>query len=387
MRISKRVERIPLSRTLALDARAKQLAAEGRDVVNLAGGEPDFDSPAVVRAAAKACIDGARVRYTPAAGRPSLREAIARHLSATRGVPFEARQVAVCHSCKHALSGTLLTLCEPGDDVLVPEPAWVSYVEQVRFTGATPVGVPPRPDMGPDFEALEAAVTSKAVGLMLNSPGNPSGYTWTRDELERLADFARRHDLWLLSDEIYGRMTFEGDPYGSPVTLGEDARARTVIVDGASKTFAMTGYRIGFVAGPPEVAAAVARLHSQLTGAPNTVGQEAFEAALLEEPPEVPRMIEAFRQRRDHVVARLEAIGLRTPRPGGAFYAFPDIRTVRPDGDSDRFCEELLEEEGLALVPGSAFGVPHHARMSFAASLETLDDGLDRLERFAASRR
>jgi aspartate aminotransferase len=387
MRISRRVERIPLSRTLALDTRAKELAAGGRDVVNLAGGEPDFDSPAVVRDAAKACIDGGRVRYTPAAGRASLREAIARHLTDTRGVPHEPRQVTVCHSCKHALSGVLLTLCEEGDDVLVPQPAWVSYVEQVRFAGATPVGVPPRPDMGPDFEALEAAVTSKAVGLMLNSPGNPSGYTWTRPELERLVDLARRHDLWILSDEIYSRMTFDGEPYLSPVQLGEDARARTVVVDGASKAFAMTGYRIGFVAGPPEVASAVARLHSQLTGAPNSVGQEAYEAALAGEPAEVPEMMEAFRVRRDHVVARLEAIGLRTPRPGGAFYAFPDISRVWPGGDGDAFCEALLEEEGLALVPGSAFGVPHHVRLCFAASLETLDDGLDRLARFVDARR
>lgn len=387
MRISKRVERIPLSRTLALDTRAKQLAAEGKDIVNLAGGEPDFDSPSVVRDAATACIEGGRVRYTPAAGLRSLRAAVANHLKATRGVPFEPEQVAICHSCKHALSGALLTLCEEGDDVLIPEPAWVSYMEQVRFVGATPVGVPPRPDMGPDFEALEAAVTSKAVGLMLNSPNNPSGYTWSEPELQRLVEFAERHDLWILSDEIYGRMTFDTDLYGSPVRLGDSARARTVVVDGASKSFAMTGYRIGFVAGPPEVAAAVARLHSQLTGAPNTVGQEAYEAALAGEPEEVPGMMEAFKRRRDHVVARLEAIGLRTPVPGGAFYAFPDIRGIQPDGDSDRFCEALLEEQGLALVPGSAFGVPHHVRMCFAASLETLDDGLDRLERFAASRR
>ncbi len=385
MRISPRVDQIPLSRTLALDARAKELAAEGRDIVNLTAGEPDFDSPAVVRDAAKACVDGARVRYTPAPGRLALRQAVAGYLTRTRGVPFEAAQITVCHSGKHALSGALLALSDEGDDVLILEPAWVSYVEQVRFAGAAPVGVPPRADMGPDFDALEAAVTSKSVGLMINSPNNPSGYVYTRDELARLADFAQRHDLWILADEIYGRLTYELEPYGSPVTCSEDARARTVIVDGASKTYAMTGYRIGFVAGPPEVANAVARLHSQLTGAPNAISQEAYEAALLAEPEEVESMVAAFRARRDHILARLAKIGLRTPHADGAFYAFPDVRDVYPSGDSDRFCEELLEAEGLAIVPGSAFGVDGHVRLSYACSMEMLDDGLDRLGRFVAS--
>ena len=385
MRISPRVDRIPLSRTLALDARAKELAAAGRDIVNLTAGEPDFDSPAVVREAAKACVDGARVKYTPAPGRLALRQAVAGYLTRTRGVPFEASQVTVCHSGKHALSGALLALSAEGDDVLILEPAWVSYVEQVRFAGATPVGVPPRADMGPDFDALEAAVTSKSVGLMINSPNNPSGYVYTRDELARLADFAQRHDLWILADEIYGRLTYELEPYGSPVACGDDARARTVIVDGASKTYAMTGYRIGFVAGPPEVANAVARLHSQLTGAPNAISQEAYEAALLAEPAEVESMVAAFRARRDHILARLADIGLRTPHAGGAFYAFPDIRDVYPTGDSDRFCEALLETEGLAIVPGSAFGVDGHVRLSYACSMEVLDDGLDRLGRFVAA--
>lgn len=383
MKISPRVERIPLSLTLALDSRAKELAAAGRDVVNMTAGQPDFDSPRVVREAAKGTIDGARVRYTPAAGRPELRRVIAEHLSRTRGVPFTPKQITVCHSGKHALAGTLMALVEEGDEVLLLLPAWVSYEEQVRFAGGVPKGVRPRPDYGPDFDALEAAITKGVTkGLMLNSPSNPSGYVCTPAEIERLVELARRHDLWILSDEIYSRLIYEGEPFASPVQCGDDARARTVIADGASKTYSMTGYRIGFVAGPEELAAAVGRLHSQLTGSPNAISQEAFEGALREEPPEVATMVAAFDERRKLILAKLARIGLETPVPRGAFYAFSDITSVEPDGDDMAFCERLLEEEGLALVPGSAFGLGGRIRLSYATSPALIEEGLSRLARF-----
>jgi len=382
MQINERVGRIPLSKTLALDGRAKELASEGRDIINLTAGEPDFDSPRAVREAAKATIDGGRVKYTPAAGLRSLRETIADHLSRTRGVPFEAEQITVCHSGKHALSGTLLALVREGDEVLLPLPAWVSYVEEIRFAGGRAVGVAPRADMGPDFEALGAACGPRTRGLMINSPNNPSGYVFTPGELERLVRFAEERDLWILSDEIYSRLTYDGEPYGSPVQLGAGARGRTAIVDGASKTFSMTGYRIGFVAGPVPLVDAVARLHSQLTGAPNAISQEAFAAALVEEPPEVESMCAAFLERRAWILDRLERLGLRTPHPGGAFYVFPSIAGLWPGDRADEFCDALLEREGLALVPGSAFGVEGHVRFSYAASLETLEQGLERFARF-----
>ncbi|MCL4147594.1 UNVERIFIED_CONTAM: hypothetical protein GTU68_061321 [Idotea baltica] len=352
----------------------------------MTAGEPDFDSPAVVRDAGKQAIDGGRVKYTPAPGRLDLRETIADYLTRTRGVEFQAQHITVCHSGKHALSGSLLTLVSPGDEVLLLLPAWVSYVEQVRFAGGKAVGVPPRPDMGPDFDALAAALTPQTRGIMVNSPNNPSGYVTTREEFERLTEFAEEHDLWILSDEIYARLTYEQAPFGSPVQCGESARERTIIVDGASKTFAMTGYRIGFVAAPERVANAVANLHSQLTGAPNAISQDAYQAALMGEPQEVEVMFQAFRERRDHILARLGKMGLRTPHAGGAFYVFPDIQSHWPNSDCDAFCEAVLEKEGLALVPGSAFGVPGHVRLSYAASMESIDRGLDRLERFIATR-
>ncbi|MFT7668013.1 MAG: aspartate aminotransferase [Planctomycetota bacterium] len=382
MRINQRVDRIPLSQTLALDARAKKLAASGRDIVNMTAGEPDFDSPKVVRDAAKAAINGGRVRYTPAPGRLALREAIAEHLTRTRGVPFTSEEITVCHSGKHALSGALLTLVSDGDEVLLLLPAWVSYVEQVRFAGGASIGVAPRPDMGPDFDALEQAVTSKTAGIMLNSPSNPSGYVCTEEELAKLAAFAKKHDIWILSDEIYGRLVYDSEPYRSTVQYGDDARARTVIVDGASKTYAMTGYRIGFVAAQKKVANAVERLHSQLTGAPNAIGQEAFEAALRSEPPELDIMLAAFCERRDRILEGLEALGMHTPPPRGAFYVFPDITKHWPDGNSEEFCDTLLEREGVAIVPGAAFGVEGHIRFSYATSMENINESLKRLARF-----
>lgn len=385
MRLNSRAAAVPRSRTLALDARAKELAAAGRDIVNLTAGEPDFDSPRVVREAAHRIVDEGRVRYTPAAGRADLRAAIAGHLARTRGVTYEPAQITVCHSAKHALAGVLLSLVEEGDEVLMLLPAWTSYEAQIAYAGGTPVGVAPRADMGLDLDAIAAAITPRTRGMMLNSPGNPSGYVAPRREVESLCELAREHDLWILSDEIYSRLVYEGEEFTSPAQCGEDARSRTILVDGASKSYAMTGYRIGFLAGSVELATTVTNLHSQLTGAPNAVGQEAYLAALEEEPSEVEEMAREFDARRLHVLARLERMGLETPSPRGAFYVFPSIRGARLGDSSDTFCETLLEEQGLAIVPGTAFGVEGHVRLSYAASLTTLDAGLDRLASFLNS--
>jgi len=382
--INPRVASIPLSQTIALDSRAKELIAAGRDVVNLSAGEPDFDAPESVRDAAHAAVDGGQVRYTPAPGRKVLREAIAQHLSDTRGVPFAMNQIVVCHSAKHALSGALLGLIEPGDEVLLSLPAWVSYVEQIRFAGGAPVGVLPRADMGPDWDALEAAVTPLTKGIVWNSPCNPSGYVATKAETERLVQFAEAHDLWILTDEIYQRLVYGDAEFTSPVQFGDAARARIVLVDGASKTYAMTGYRIGFLAAPQEFAACIGRLHSQLAGSPNAISQDAYLAALLEEPVEVAERVTAFAQRREVVVAGLRKLCLEVPEPLGAFYVFPRVTPFLDERMSTGFCEDLLETEGLAIVPGGAFGMPEHVRLSYAASVEVIEDALARLGRFLA---
>ncbi|MBK7875432.1 MAG: pyridoxal phosphate-dependent aminotransferase [Planctomycetes bacterium] len=387
MRPNQRVQKVSLSTTLALDARAKELASQGRDVINMAVGEPDFNAPEAVQSAAVAAVRGGKVRYTPAEGTASLRKAIAQHLTDTHGVAFTPAEVTVCHSAKHALSGACLTLIEPGDEVLVLLPAWVSYVEIIRFAGGVPVEVPPRADLGPDLARLAAAVTKKTKGILINSPCNPSGYVMTAAEVRALSELAEQHDLWIVSDEIYRRLVYEGEPNASPVQVSERIRARTVIIDGASKAFAMTGYRIGFCAGPKDVVAGVAKLHSQLTGCPNLVSQQAYEAALLSEPREVAEMCAQFDRRRRVIVAGLQKMGLETPWPRGAFYAFPRVQSFLDARGSGGFCEDLLEEQNLAVVPGNAFGVDDSIRLSYATSLETIERALERLAAFLARRR
>ncbi|HVS08794.1 MAG TPA: pyridoxal phosphate-dependent aminotransferase [Planctomycetota bacterium] len=382
MRLTQRVSGISLSVTLALDARAKALAAGGRDVINMSVGEPDFPAPAAAREAACDTVRSGAVRYTPAGGTPALRRAIAEHLSRTRGVPFGPEQVIVCHSTKHALSGAVLALVEPGDEVILCLPAWVSYDEMIRLAGGTPVSVEPRADCGPDFDRIQAAMTPRTRALLLNSPCNPTGYVWTRAEVERLAKMCSERGVLILSDEIYRGLVYEGEPNPSPVSCGDAARSVTVIVDGASKVFAMTGYRIGFVAGPPAVASAVERLHSHLVGAPNTVSQAAYLAALSTpggEPPEIADMAAEFDRRRRFLLERLDSMGLATPRPRGAFYAFPDVSRWLDERGSAGFCEDLLEDQALALVPGSAFGVDTHVRLSYALSMERIAEACERL--------
>lgn len=387
MRPNQRVSSLALSTTIALDSRAKELIAQGRDVINMSVGEPDFDAPEVVQAAATAMVRSGKVRYTPAEGTLSLRRAVARHLSETRNLAFDPSEITICHSAKHALSGAALALIEPGDEVLLLLPAWVSYVEIVKFAGGTSVAVEPRKDLGPDLDAIRKAITKNTRGILINSPCNPSGYVMSAAETRALAEIAIEHDLWIISDEIYRRLVYEGEPAASPASAGDAARARTVIVDGASKSYAMTGYRIGYLAAPREIAAAVARLHSQLTGCPNAVSQAAFEAALEREPAEVATMCAEFDRRRRVIIAGLRHLGLETPWPRGAFYAFPDVSPWLDRRGSAGFCEDLLEQQDLAVVPGSAFGVDSAVRLSYATSVATIERALARFETFLSGRK
>jgi aspartate aminotransferase len=374
------------SATLALDARAKELIRSGMDVINMACGEPDFDAPAAVQAAAVAAVGGGNVRYTPPAGRPDLRETVARHLSATRSIEVAPEEVVITHSGKHALSHAFLALLEEGDEVLMPLPAWSSYDEEIRFAGGVPLHVGPRADMGPNLDAIEEACTDRTKGILLNTPCNPSGYVWRAEELRRLGDLALERDLWILSDEIYGRLVFGDAVHVSPATLSPELRARTLIVDGASKAYAMTGYRIGFLFGPANLIAVVARMQSQLSGSPNAISQEAFLAALSEEPPEVEQMVRAFDERRQVMVEGLRDLGLDTPLPRGAFYAFPSVLPYLDERGAQGFCADLLEEQALAIVPGEVFGMDDHVRLSCALSVENIRRALERLGAFLDAR-
>ncbi len=387
MRISRRASAISASSTLALDARVKTLIRSGADIVNMAVGEPDFSSPLGVQSAAVAKVQSGNVRYTAPSGTIELREAIGAHLEATRGRRYGSDEVVVCHSCKHALSGAIQALVEEGDEVLLPLPAWVSYVELVRLAGGSPVEVPPEGGAKPDLAALEAAIGPATRGILLNTPNNPSGYLWTRADLEAVCALAREHDLWILSDEIYNRLVFDGAEFVSPITVAPDLADRIAILDGASKAFAMTGYRVGYLAGPQDLVAAVARLHSQTTGSPNAVSMEAFRAALVEEPPEVQVMVDEYARRRARLLEGLAELGLEYVRPDGAYYAFPKVAEYCDERGVQGFCEDLLEEEGLALVPGDAFRLDGYVRLCYALSFELLGEALERLGRFLARRR
>ncbi|MFT4543273.1 MAG: aspartate aminotransferase [Planctomycetota bacterium] len=386
MKVNKRTSAVTFSATLALDTRAKQMIASGIDVINMAVGQPDFPAPISVQEAAIAKIASGQVGYTPVAGTPGLRQAAADFMTRTRGIPFEPEQISVCHSTKHALAAVLMTLVEPGDEVLLFEPVWNSYEELVRFAGGVPVGVPPRADCGPDFDAMREKIGPRTRGMMLNSPSNPSGYVWTEEEIREVSSPANEHDMWILSDEIYQRLVYEGPPSFSPAAVDAETRARTVIADGASKCFAMTGYRIGFIAAPTEIASAVARQNSQVTGCPNAISQAGLEAALRDEPPEVEAMVAEFAARRTLIIDGLRALGLTVPQPRGAFYAFPDVSQYLDDRGSAGFCADLLETEALAIVPGAVFGLDTHVRFSYATSRELILAALERFGRFLATR-
>ncbi|HEX6883607.1 MAG TPA: pyridoxal phosphate-dependent aminotransferase [Planctomycetota bacterium] len=386
MRFARRIDRIEPSITLALDEKAKAMRAAGRDVISMAVGEPDFPAPEIVQAAAVEKVRSGDVRYTPAAGTPGLRKAVAEHLSHSRRAPYAAEEVTICHSAKHALSGAIFALIEEGDEVLVPLPAWASYFDLVRCAGGTPVLVRPHEGVRPDLAALARAATPRTRAILINSPNNPSGYVYTPAEIEGVVRLALERDLWILSDEIYRALVYGGEAL-SPASVSPEARARTAIVDGASKVFAMTGYRIGYLAAPRPLAAAVAKLHSQTTGSPNAVSQHAFEAALRRTPPELETMRRAFAERRDLLLAGLAELGLPCARPEGAFYVFLDVSAHLDARGSIGLCEDLLEQQDLVLIPGAAFGVDTHVRLSYALSSAAIQEALRRLGAFLAARR
>ena len=383
------------SATLAISARAAALQRDGVDVISLSAGEPDFPTPApVVEAAHQALRDGL-FKYTANAGTPELRAAIADKLTRVNGLRIDGRNVApadiVCsNGAKQSIAQAILAACGPGDEVVVPAPFWVSYPEQVRLAGATPVEV--RTEAADGYvlrpEALEAAITERTRAVILNSPSNPTGAVMARGEMEALAAVLRRWPrVLVVSDEIYEDVVFDAEH----VSFGTlDGMAdRTVTVNGFSKGYAMTGWRLGYLAGPRWLVSAVDTLQSQLTSGPSSITQAAGVAALAMDRVPIGVMVAAFRERRDAVLARLAAIaGVACPVPQGAFYLFPDVSGVygrtAPDGtaiaDSLGLCRYLLDACGVALVPGEAFGDARGVRLSYATDLGTLMRAMDRIE-------
>jgi aspartate aminotransferase len=390
--LSKMASAVQPSATLAAAARAKQMKAEGLTVFDFSLGEPDFLTPEHIRAAAAAAADKGQTRYTPANGTPELRNAVARSYQKTYGIRYSAEQVVVSNGAKHSLHNALCSLVGPGDEVIIPTPYWVSYSDLVTMTGASYKLLPTRLEDGFKMtaEQLRAAVGPNSKVLMLNSPSNPTGAVYTRRELAALADVVLEKDLVVISDEIYERLVFGEAKATCFATLRPGLAERTVTVSGASKTYAMTGWRMGWALGPLNVIKAMANVQSQQTGCPCSVSQAAALAALEGDQGCVERMRQEFEARRDLVCGRLARLkGVRSFVPQGAFYAFFDVsqhfgRTLggRAVRNATDFCLAALEVGHVNLVTGAAFGAEGFARLSFAASREQLQGGLDRLEQF-----
>ena len=393
LRTARRMAALEPSATLAMAARAQAMAAAGTDVIDLSVGEPDFPTPDHICRAAEAAIRAGRTKYTPAAGIPDLRKAIAVDHARRTGLPVTPAQVVVSNGAKHSLHNAFTALLDEGDEVIVPTPYWVSYAELIKLAGARPVLL--ETDIGDDFklrpDALRTALTPRTRMLLLCSPSNPTGVVYSAAELGALADIALEADLAVISDEIYDQLVYDGRQSVSFPTLRPGLADRTVVVAGVSKTYSMTGWRIGWTISPEPLAKAIGNLQSQETSNPCSVSQHAAIAALTGPQDCVAEMRAAFQKRRDLVAGRLRAVpGVRLPDIGGAFYAFFDIRPAlersrgRGIGTSLQWCEALLEREHVSLVAGSAFGAEGHVRMSFAAAEDKLAAGLDRIARFLA---
>ncbi len=390
--ISNVVQAMEPSATMAMAAKAKEFKAAGNTVYDFSLGEPDFDTPEHICQAAVAAMKAGHTHYTPASGIAELKAAVANRYKEVHGLEYAPQQVVISNGAKHSIHNVLTVLCDEGDEIIIPAPYWVSYAELVKLAHGVPVIV--ETEQSNNFkltpELLRQAITAKSKVLLVCSPSNPTGTMHGREELAALADVAIEHDLVVMSDEIYEHLVYGEEPFASFATVRAGLAERTVIVSGVSKSYAMTGWRIGWTLSSPEIAKAMSGLQSQQTSNPCSISQYAALAAINGPQDCVDKMRQQFARRREFVRRRLaEMPGLSFPDMGGAFYAFINIKAhlgrsyngARIDNSAD-WCLTLLEQENVATVMGSAFGAEGYARISFAASMEILEAGLDRLEAF-----
>ena len=389
MTLSRKVAAVEESQTLALTKMAAQLRARGVNVVSLTAGEPDFPTPMHVKEAAFAAIRDDFTHYTAVGGTPELISAIREKFERDNGLRFEPSQVLVSCGAKHSIYNALAALCNPGDEVIVPAPYWVSYPEMAKLADAVPVIVPTDASTGYKLTpgALRAALTPRSRVLVINTPSNPTGSVYTRDELEGIAGVASSAGLTVISDEIYEKILYGGARHES-IGAMQGMRDRVVTVNGVSKAYAMTGWRIGYMGGPKEVIEAASKVQSQATSNPNSVAQRAAVAALSGPQEDVAGMVAEFTKRKEYFVARLREIpGVRLVAPSGAFYLFPDFSgcvgatwnngPIKSDAEIGAY---LLEEAKVAVVPGSAFGAPNHLRLSFACAMTDIVEAAARID-------
>lgn len=391
MHISKKAQAVTGSVTLKIDSMAKQMKAEGKSIVGFGAGEPDFNTPQhIVDAAIQAMKDG-QTRYTPAAGTLELRQAICGRY-AERGLQYDAGCVVVGTGAKQVIHNSLMCLLDEGDEAIIPSPCWISHPELVQMAGGRPVMVAGSVENGfkPGADDIARAVTPKTRCILLNSPNNPTGHVYTEAELRAIADVALEHDLVVISDEIYENLVYGGVKAVSIASLGDDIKKRTVIINGVSKSYAMTGWRLGYSLCEPELAAAMARWQGHSTGNTSSVTQAAALAAITGPQQCVEDMRQQFEKRRDYMVRRINGVeGISCPVPDGAFYVMLDISEAKGkscDGSiingSEDFGRLLLEKNGVALVPCKSFGTDDYMRISYAASMEDIEEGINRIEQF-----
>lgn len=392
MNLSRKGLSISPSATLAIDSKAKKLKAEGIDVVGFGAGEPDFDTPVHIKKAAIAAIEAGFTKYTPASGTMTLKEAICAKFKKDNGLDYAPANIVISNGAKHSLVNVFQAICNPGDEVIIPAPFWVSYPEMVKLADGVPVIVYTTEEQGFKFtvDQIRQAVTAKTKAIILNSPSNPTGMVYTREELAELADLAVEKGFYVVSDEIYEKLIYDGKTHVSIASINEKIKAQTIIVNGVSKTYAMTGWRIGYTASTPEIAKIMSNVQSHATSNPNSIAQKAAEAAISGPQDMVATMVAAFASRRDYMVKRINSMpGLSCVNPNGAFYVMMNISQLMGKElaglkiqSSDDFANVLLEKANVALVPGSGFGIDTHVRLSYATSQENITKGLDRIEQF-----
>ncbi|MCG8501763.1 MAG: pyridoxal phosphate-dependent aminotransferase [Firmicutes bacterium] len=392
MFISKKASSISPSPTLAISAKAKSMKAQGIDVIGFGAGEPDFDTPAHIKEAAVKALNEGFTKYTPASGTLALKEAVCRKFKRENNLDYTANQIVVSNGAKHSLVNAFTAICNPRDEVIIPAPFWVSYPEMVKLADGVPVFIETTEENRFKFtvEQLEKAITPKTRALVLNSPSNPTGMLYTKEELSAIAEVVVKNNIYVISDEIYERLIYDGLEHTGIASLGEAVKNLTIIVNGVSKTYSMTGWRIGFTASNAQIAKVMGNVQSHGTSNPNSIAQVAAVAALDGPQQDVEMMKQAFVERRNYMVERINSIaGVSCSKPQGAFYVMMNIKNILGKSfygkvvtNADEFAEMLLEKANVALVPGAGFGAEGYVRLSYAISMENIKEGLDRIEKF-----
>jgi aspartate aminotransferase len=387
--ISKRIQNLTPSATNELFAKVAELREEGVDVISFNVGEPDFETPRDIIDACKRALDEGHTKYVPVAGITKLKEAICKKLSDENGADYDKSQICISTGGKHALYNAVMTICDPGDEIILPVPCWVSYVEMIKLAQGVPVLVPVKEDHQLDLDAIRSHITPRTKGIIINTPNNPTGACYSRESLERLGELAVRHDFYVISDEIYEKLIYDGKKHVCMSGLSKEIYDHTILINGFSKSHAMTGWRIGYTAAPGDVIRGISGLQSHMTSNSTTFVQWAALEALNMKEDTISDMKEEFKKRRDYIYKTLNNLpGIRCTKPEGAFYIMPDVSAYfgkkgngKEISNSKDFCLYMLEEAKIAIVPGEAFFMPEAVRFAYTDSMERLQEGMQRFEK------